>query len=103
MPPSRVKAIAGNGYVDLVWNYSLDESSAGYYVYYGTRPGEYLGQIAINGASPIDVGNINSVRINGLKNGAIYYFAIATYSKYDKKIVGNFSEEVFARPKSKIY
>lgn len=103
LPPSRVKAIAGNGYVDLVWNYSLDESSAGYYVYYGTRPGEYLGQIAINGASPIDVGNINSVRINGLKNGAIYYFAIATYSKYDKKIVGNFSEEVFARPKSKNY
>lgn len=103
LAPSSVKAIAGDGFVDLVWNYSLDESSAGYYVYYGTRPGEYLGEIALNGNSPIDVGNINSVRIKGLRNGAIYYFAIATYSKYDKKIVGNFSDEVYARPKKKNY
>jgi len=32
------------------------------------------------------------------KNGKIYYFAIATYSKYDDRIVGTLSKEVYARP-----
>ena len=94
-----MKAQAGDGYVDLSWEYSLDDTTEGYYVYYGTRPGEYLGIDSSDGTSPIKVGNVNSFRINGLKNGAIYYFAVAAYSKMDRRIVGNFSEEVYARPR----
>ncbi|MCR5614025.1 LamG-like jellyroll fold domain-containing protein [Treponema sp.] len=99
LAPSVVKAVAGDGYVDLSWNASLDDTTAGYYVYYGTRPGEYLGTECINGSSPIKVGNVNFVRLTGLKNGAIYYFTVAAYSKLDGRIIGNFSDEVFARPK----
>ena len=99
LAPAKLKAQAGDGYVDLSWEYSLDDTTEGYYVYYGTRPGEYLGTDSSNGTSPIKVGNVNSFRINGLKNGAIYYFAVAAYSKMDRRIVGNFSEEVYARPR----
>lgn len=99
LAPTRVKAVAGDGYVELSWNYSLDDTTEGYYVYYGTRPGEYLGTDSSNGSSPVKVGNVNSFRVNGLKNGAIYYFAVAAYSKMDSRIVGNFSDEVYARPK----
>lgn len=100
LAPARIKAEAGDGCVDLTWSYSLDDTTAGYYVYYGTRPGEYLGLECFEGSSPIKVGNINSVRLTGLKNGAIYYFAVAAYSKLDNKIIGNFSDEVYARPRS---
>lgn len=100
LAPAKIKASAGDGAVDLTWSYSLDDTTAGYYVYYGTRPGEYLGLECTEGSSPIKVGNVNSIRLTGLKNGAIYYFAVAAYSKLDNKIIGNFSDEVFARPRS---
>lgn len=101
LAPSKVKAAAGDGYVDLNWNFSLDNSTQGYYVYYGTRPGEYLGTDSDAGSSPVKVGNVNSFRVTGLKNGVIYYFSVASYSKYDEKIIGNFSHEVYARPKKR--
>ena len=99
LAPSKLKAIAGDGYVDLSWNFSLDDTAKGYYVYYGTRPGEYLGTDSTSGSSPVKVGNVNSFRISGLKNGAIYYFSVAAYSEFDERIIGNFSDEVYARPK----
>lgn len=98
LAPAFVKAVPGDGCVELSWSYSIDDTTGGYYVYYGSRPGEYLGVEAVNGVSPLNVGNTSSVKITGLKNGAIYYFAVATYSKHDRRIVGNFSDEVFARP-----
>lgn len=103
IPPAKVKAVAGDGYVDLSWSYSIDDTTGGYYVYYGTRPGEYLGVVAVEGPSPVKVGNVSSYRLTGLKNGAIYYFAVAAYSVLDNRIIGNFSDEVFARPKKKAY
>ncbi len=101
MPPFNVKAQKGNGSVKLEWSSSLDETAGGYYIYYGSKPGEYLGRIAVEGASPIDVGNTTFFTLNGLKNGTIYYFALATYSKYDSRITGELSKEVFARPSVK--
>lgn len=97
-PPFTVKAKAGNKCVTLSWSTSVDNSCGGYYVYYGTRPGEYLGRFAIEGNSPINVGNITSFTITGLENGKIYYFAIASWSSYDDRIIGPVSKEVFARP-----
>ena len=98
LPPFSVKAIAGDGTVTLQWNYSVDETAGGYYVYYGNRSGEYLGRVAVEGASPINVGNVTSITLTGLKNGTIYYFAVATWSKYNENVIGALSKEVFARP-----
>lgn len=100
LAPAKIKAEAGDESVNLTWSYSLDDTTEGYYVYYGTRPGEYLGLECNEGSSPIKVGNVNSVKLTGLKNGAIYYFVVAAYSKFDNKIIGNFSDEVYARPRS---
>ena len=41
------------------------------------------------------------IDISGLKNGTIYYFAVAAWSKYDNRIVGPLSKEVYARPSIK--
>ena len=97
-PPYKVSAQKGDGSVTLSWSYSTDDTAGGYYIYYGTRPGEYLGRYAAEGNSPIDVGNTTSYTITGLKNGTIYYFAIAAWSKVDSRIRGPLSKEVYARP-----
>ena len=96
--PFRVKATPGDGMVDLTWSYSVDENAGGYYIFYGNRPGEYLGTDADQGPSPIKVDNITSFRLTGLRNGAIYYFAVSTYSKDEEQISGNLSNEADARP-----
>ncbi len=98
LPPFVVKAVAGNACVTVSWNYSVDDTAGGYYLYYGNRPGEYLGRIAVEGESPIDVGNTTSFTVTGLENGKIYYFALAAWSAHDKRVVGELSKEVFARP-----
>lgn len=94
LPPFSVNAKAGDGSVSLSWSHSIDEVN-GYYVYYGERPGEYLGRVAIEGDSPIQAGKGNVFKVNGLKNGRIYYFAIAA-EKNGR--VGTLSSEVYARP-----
>ena len=100
-PPYRISAEKGDGQVTLTWSYSVDDSAGGYYIYYGNRPGEYLGRVAVEGASPINVGNVTSATLTGLKNGTIYYFAVAAYSKLDERICGPLSKEVYARPERK--
>ena len=102
VPPFVVNAIAGNGTVTVSWNYSVDDTAGGYYVYYGTRPGEYLGRMAVEGDSPINVGNTTSFTLTGLENGRIYYFAVAAWSAYDDRVVGKLSKEVFARPLARL-
>lgn len=102
LPPFVVKAVAGNACVTLSWNYSVDDTAGGYYVYYGNRPGEYLGRIALEGESPINVGNTSSFTITGLENGKIYYFAVAAWSALDMRVVGSLSKEVFARPLARL-
>ena len=98
LPPFKVSAAAGDGSVTLSWAHSLEDSIGGYYLYYGTRPGEYLGVGAVQGNSPLDAGNISTYTITGLKNGTVYYFAIAAYSSLDNSFVGELSKEVSARP-----
>jgi hypothetical protein len=81
MPPSMVTAVARDGAVDVMWKASPDADVSGYLVYFGTSSGEYFGESAIHGVSPIDVGKQTSVRIDGLKNGALYYFTVAGYDQ----------------------
>ncbi len=98
MAPVKIFADAGDGYVDLSWLPSAGTAPDGYLVYYGEKPGEYLGDNSKEGPSPIDVGNTQNYRINGLKNGKAYYFAISAYSDTTTRIQGVLSEESYARP-----
>ena len=108
-PPVQVIAKARDGAVELSWKASSSREVGGYLVYYGTARGEYFGKYAILGnvvhASPIDVGNRVSIRIEGLRNGTLYYFAVAAYNEpldgaelYFEPDPGEFSREVAARP-----
>lgn len=97
-PPYRITAEKGDGSVTLSWDYSVDDTAGGYYIYYGTRPGEYLGRTANEGSSPINAGNRTQFTISGLENGTIYYFAVSAWSKINQNITGPLSKEVFARP-----
>ncbi|WP_407428018.1 fibronectin type III domain-containing protein [Treponema sp.] len=102
LPPFAINAKPGDSCVTLNWSFSVDENAGGYYVYYGNRPGEYLGRVALEGSSPVNVGNTTSVTLTGLENGRIYYFAVSAYSKIDGRINGTLSKEVFARPSARL-
>ena len=101
-PPSLVTARPTDGAVELSWRQSPDENVRGYLVYYGTSSGVYYGEGAMLGSSPINAGNRTSLRIEGLKNGTLYYFVIAAYDgagpEPEKLHSGKFSREVSARP-----
>jgi len=119
-PPTQVIVVADNGAVDLSWKASPSKNVGGYYVYYGTARGEYFGNDMPGGsarASPIDAGNRTSIRIEGLNNGTLYYFAVAAYNRPESSNAGErmpemgriepghmvlepgeFSREVAARP-----
>ena len=71
-------------------------------MFYGSKPGEYLGRAAVEGASPVNAGNVTSITLTGLENGTIYYFAVSAYSKLDRRINGELSDEVFARPSKRL-
>jgi hypothetical protein len=103
LPPAMVTAVARDGAVDLSWRASPDADVSGYLVYFGTSSGEYFGQSAILGASPINVGKRTSARIEGLKDGTLYYFTVAAYDqatsgRMNSANAGAFSREVTARP-----
>ncbi|MBR5646392.1 MAG: hypothetical protein IKX23_07115 [Treponema sp.] len=102
LPPFTVRAEAGDRQVTLSWNYSVDDTAGGYYIYYGNRPGEYLGRFAVEGDSPVNAGNVTSFTLTGLENGKIYYFAVAAWSSLDNRVIGPLSKEVYARPMSSL-
>ncbi|MDR1352244.1 MAG: hypothetical protein LBK05_03085 [Treponema sp.] len=97
-PPSVLTAAPQDGAVYLSWNDSADRDTSGYLVYYGKSKGDFFGDDAILGVSPINVGKRNSVRIEGLSNGVLYYFAVSAYDRVNPVHVGEFSREVSARP-----
>jgi hypothetical protein len=111
-PPVKVAAVARDGAVELTWKASPSKDVGGYYVYYGTAKGEYL-----ETKCPIDAGSRTSILIDGLKNGTLYFFAVAAYNKPENEGLhfipeenlapwvrrqvpepGEFSQEVAARP-----
>jgi hypothetical protein len=98
LPPSLVTAVAREGGVELSWRSSPDPDVSGYLIYFGVSQGEYFGESALLGTSPINAGKQNSIRIGGLKNGVLYYFAVAAYDRMNPAHAGVFSREVSARP-----
>jgi len=97
-PPVYVTAVAADQAVELSWRGVADQDLGGYLVYYGTGKGDYFGTDAVLGVSPINAGRRTSLRIDGLRNGTLYYFSIAAYDRADTPHIGEFSREVFARP-----
>jgi len=101
LPPEKITAVAVDGGVLLRWKHSPNIDTSGYLIYYSDIRGELFGEDAALGASPINAGKRNSLLIDGLKNGKLYYFRIASYSTSDdsaQQNVGEFSREVTARP-----
>jgi hypothetical protein len=92
-PPSRLRAESLDGSVRLQWSPSIDFDTAGYVVYYGERPGEYLSP-----GSPFDAGKTNTCVIEGLQNGRLYYFTVAAYDASGTSRPGPLSAETSARP-----
>ncbi|MCL2609856.1 MAG: fibronectin type III domain-containing protein, partial [Treponema sp.] len=105
-PPSRLVAAALDGSVQLTWRQSPNQNVLGYLVYYGTSEGELFGEGAVLGPSPIHIGPENSVVIEGLQNGKLYFFRVAAYSEGTSPwflgssvpAPGEFSNEARARP-----
>ncbi|MFP3090955.1 hypothetical protein LQZ21_11590 [Treponema sp. TIM-1] len=98
LPPTLVSAIARDGAVDLSWRANPDPDIGGYLIYYGSASGEYFGDAAILGPSPINVGKRTTIRLDGLRNGSLYFFSVAAYNRSDDALPGPCSREVSARP-----
>jgi fibronectin type 3 domain-containing protein len=69
--------------VMLGWQPSSDPNAVGYRIYYGTSSHNYSGTISL--------GKLTSVTIDGLTNGATYYFAATTFNAQDQE--SGFSNE----------
>ena len=95
LPPVNLTAVAVDGGVQLSWRNSPDINTTGYLIYYSSVRGELFGNDAASGSSPINAGKRNSLLIDGLKNGTLYYFRAVSYDEYN---TGEFSREVTARP-----
>ncbi len=93
LPPTKIIAKGEDGAVRLSWSPSVNFDTKGYLIYFGEKKGEYFAE-----GSPMDVGNVNSYTIRNLKNGKIYFFAIAAYDEEGAEQVGNTSKEVWSRP-----
>jgi len=100
LPPGNLTAIAADSGVQLRWKNSPDANTDGYLVYYSSVRGELFGNDAALGPSPIDAGKKNSITIDGLNNGTLYYFRVAAYDRTAESAynAGEFSREVTARP-----
>ncbi len=97
-PPGRVRVTEGDGRLALSWSRAPGVDVKGYRVYYGTRPGEYFGDDAAEGPSPVDVGDTTSFELSGLENGRSYYMTVVAYDEVNDG-EGIEAEEVRGRPR----
>lgn len=104
-PPARLVAVPKDGAIELRWSKVPEADVAGYLVYYGDEPGEYMGTGADQGPSPVDVGNVSTILLTGIPNGRLIYIAVAAYDAAAGAAAGGaasrageFSAETAARP-----
>lgn len=97
-PPVGLTALPRDGAVHLNWGEINQRDLGGYLVYYGTSPGVYRGDDAGEGVSPIDAGTKTELRLTSLKNGQLYYFAVAAYDESGPSHRSSLSREISARP-----
>jgi hypothetical protein len=96
--PADLKVVAGNGQATLSWKRVAEDDVKGYYVFYGEAPLNYLGEDAKEGQSPINAGNVTVFEVTGLKNGKLYFFAVAAYDSSTPPHLSEFHEEKSVRP-----
>ncbi|NLH47050.1 MAG: fibronectin type III domain-containing protein [Myxococcales bacterium] len=102
-PPTEVLGFSvgrGDGKLFLTWD-PLDISDLDHYlVYYGTSPGtnpeDYTGADASEGASPIDVDDVDNFQLSGLTNNVKYYVRISAVDTSDTE--GPLSSELSGTP-----
>ena len=68
--------------VTLAWDPNNESNLAGYKLYYktGTSGAPYDGVGSLQGASPIDVGNVTTFTVIGLSDSEDYYFVVTAYN-----------------------
>jgi len=98
LAPAFLSAEKGDGEITLSWDDINEPDIEGYLIYYGTKPGVYLGDGSTGIPSPIIVKDITSYTVKGLKNGRLYYFAVAAYDSAGVEYPGDLSYQVSARP-----
>lgn len=97
-PPMGLVAIPGDGEVTLRWRDVPEPDLTGYTVFYGTRSGRYFGTDAAIGDSPTFIGDRTEITIDGLDNGTLYFFAVASRDAASRIGESVLSSEVSARP-----
>jgi hypothetical protein len=82
--------------VTLQWDANTEGDLAGYKVYYKaeTSGPSYDGTGAIEGSSPIDVGDTTGITLHGLDEDVTYFFAVTAYNT--DQLESGFSNEVDA-------
>ena len=73
----------------LAWDPVMAANLAGYRVYYGTSPGNYVQPLG----SGLPVGNVTSFTVTGLNRGTRYYFVATAFDRSNNESA--FSNEVF--------
>ncbi len=72
-PAQSTNAAGPTCFATLAWAPSLASNVAGYLVFFGLASGVYTDQL--------DVGNTNSVTIQGLETNVTYFFQVVAYDK----------------------
>jgi len=100
LPPKNITVVPGNEKITLYWTPSHEPDVKGYVIYYGKEPGKYFGNDAREGKSPIIIygAQITSFTLTGLQNGSLYFICIAAFDDESAIQIGEFSQEVNARP-----
>ncbi len=82
--------------ITLQWDANTETDLAGYKVYYKieTSGPSYNGTGAVEGNSPIDVGNVTQFTLHGLYEDVTYFFAVSAYNT--TQLESGFSNEVDA-------
>jgi len=82
--------------VTLQWDANTESDLAGYKLYYKTETSgpSYDGTGAMEGRSPVNVGNRTEITLHGLDEDVTYFFAVTAYNADD--LESGFSNEVDA-------
>ncbi|MFP4644719.1 MAG: fibronectin type III domain-containing protein [Spirochaetales bacterium] len=97
-PPGDVRAVSGDGSATVRWNAAPGADVEGYRLYYGSEPGQYFGEEADEGRSPVDVGEDTEIELTGLDPGRLYYISVVAYDDV-RETDGVPSEEISVRPR----
>lgn len=100
--PSNLVARPKDGQVLLSWQDLLLEKVKGYIVYYGKKSMKNYDSVP-DLSNFIDVEKKSEILIDGLENGALYYFMVSSYDDINKpnspkSNIKNFSNEITSRP-----